>query len=188
MERTSFILSLKNIESDFYTPYLNKFNIGLFEDIIAINIKNNLWLRLDDIFINTNKYFIYLKDIVSIINPLNIKYLNELIKNIDNWDSEVDIYIHEIEFINIIKKFKLMDVNCVLSSLNNIRKLKEKRIFENECLKMNLYYILKMFYNAFMIFDYNKNYIINYYIDKFTIKCIETKKCDIFYYKVNQNM
>lgn len=183
MERTAFILSQKNIESDFHTPYLNKYNIGLFKNIITINVKNNLWLRLDDIFVNTNRYYIYLKDIVNLINPINIKYLNELIQDIDNWDSEIDIYIHEIEFINIIKHTKLMDINTVITSLNNIRRLKERKIFENECFKINMHYILKNIYNVFMSFNNNRNYIINYYVEKFTIKCIETKKCHIFFYR-----
>lgn len=182
MERTVFILSKKHIDSDFHTPYLNKYNIGLFKNIITINIKNTLWLRLDDIFVNTNRYYIFLKDIVELIKPENIKYLNELIKNIDNWDSEVDIYIHEIEFINIIKRTKMMNISNAISCLNDIRKLKEKKIFENECFKLNMSYILKMFYNTFMIFDNNKNYVINYYVEKFTIKCVETKKCYIFFY------
>lgn len=182
MERTAFILSQKNIESDFHTPYLNKYNIGLFKDIIIININNTLWIRLDDIFVNTNRYYIFLKDIVNLINPENIKYLNELIKNIDNWDTEVDIYIHEIEFINIIKKTKTMNISNAILDLNNIRKLKEKKLFENECLKLNMSYILKMFYNVFMTFENDKNYVINYYVEKFTIKCVETRKCYIFFY------
>lgn len=180
MDQIQYILSESNINKEFTYPYLNVYSFKMFNRIIIININNNLWVRFDDI----EKYFLNyyntnLLDFVINMDSNNIKYLEQLAE-VPFWDSNTDIYIHELEFQVLMSYSGISNLSETFDFLHNIRIHKINKILKNNIIKNNIINLIKSEYTCSIEINNDNNYIITQYNKKFTIKCLETNKILIF--------
>lgn len=179
MDQIQYIMSDSNINNEFFYPYLNVHNFKFFKNIIIININNTLWVRFDDI----EKYFpnntIDLIEFVLNMDSENIKFLKQLAE-VPFWDTNTDIYIHEFEFMVLMIYSGISNLTEILNFLQNIKTKRLDKIFNNSIIKNNLINLINSDYSYNIQFNNEYNYIITKYINRFTIKCLETDKTLIF--------
>lgn len=187
MDRIQYILSDRSLQIEFIYPYLNVYSFKIFEKLIVINVNDILWIRLDDIETYFGNNAMNLIEFTLNIDSNHIKYLNQL-HDIPFWDTNTDIYIHELEFQILMIYSGIANLIESYDFLHVIKMHKTNKIIKNNLLKNNLINVINLHYKYALELDANYNYIITQYNNRFTIKCLETDNILIFFNDINQNI